>query len=561
MKFCRVFIASIAACVWLTSCGGGGGGDTSTSTNATGQAINSPSGGWLTFSPSTVDLTAYQGEPVTFSVIANSSKTIAEKINIGVIDTAGLITPTVRIVANTKTQYTATFTSNPLLPLGVHNSLLQVRICLDEPSVCKQPYTDSPWQVPIRIKVLPATNLTPLTKLDGERPWGTVNGNNSHNAYFSKLVTPDNFTRRWVKPSSQVGGGYVSPMNIANDSIISGVTSRNFIAQLSLTSLNEFDGKSTWEIASTGYVSFSIDYFSALSDGRLMVFRPYPTYDGARTTGTLGLFSAKTGQLQGQGQGGNLPFVFGLAPFFAGNSVFLGGSFGNKAEIYHYDASSGALIWRAELSAGSFGYSTPAADSRYVYAFHDPQGLSTGSVAGKLVGLDAATGAVGLNIPVSGTKSYAVFQQAPVLGANGMVFVESGADTSAMGVGNKLLAFDTTAKSLKWALNGNYRSNPVEAAGTLYVLNGQLLEARRPADGVLLWSWPVPIPIDILSIPANIIVIGNLVFLPGQRSTYAVDVSTHQSVWSYPARGEMAFSDNGILYILQSFQLVAINLR
>lgn len=564
MKFCRMLLASFAACVSLISCGGGGGGDATSS--ATGQAVNSSSGGWLTFSPSVVNLTVYQGEPVTFSVIANSSKTIAEKINIGVVDAVGLITPNVRIVANTKTNYTATFNTSPSLPVGVHNSVLQVRICFDEPSICKQPYTDSPWQVPIRINVLPATNLTPLTKLDGDRPWGTVNGNNSHNAYFSGPVSPGNFTRRWSVQSwrnaqtSDFNLRSNPSINISGDSIISSIdaggTIDTGIPVGYLRSQREFDGGVNWDIDLVG--GFSTFHYPSVSEDRLMVLSVAGSAgaDGRVLSG-LRSYNLKTGQLLGQG--GSLTF-FGVAPFYSGNSIFLGGAFQGKAEISRSDVHSGVLTWRTVLGAGRFGDSTPAVDSRYVYAFRDPQATATGSVGGQLVGLDAATGEIGLNILVPGTKSQPVFQQAPVLGSNGMVFVESGADAVGMGVSNKLLAFDTGAKTLKWTLTGNYRSNPVDAAGTLFVLNGYVLEARKPADGKLLWSWPIPDHGLGGTENVNIVVVGNLVFLCARTSTHAVDVTTHQSVWSYPHSGYLAVSDNGILYI-RSYKTVAINLR
>ena len=558
MKFCRVLLASIAACVWLTSCGGGGGGG------------DAQSGSWLTFSPSAVDLTVYQGEPVSFTVKANSSKTIAERIYLGVIDTVGLVTPNVEVVANTKTNYSATFGTNPKLPVGTHNSFLQVRICLDDAFSCKLPYPDSPWQVPIRIKVLPATNLTPLTKLDGERPWGTINGNSSHNAYFSRPVAAENFTRRWVIPNKindRVSKDYdYSPMNIVGDAIITSDTSFQPLGGF-LQSQSEFDGKINWKVdLGENSAQTSSDKYVAVSDGRVaVVVRPYNFTSIASVPGVLRVFSAKTGQLQG-----NSLAVFGAAPFFAGNDIFLGdGNYNSKEGIYRYDVSSGALVWKTGLAAGFIGFSTPAADSRYVYGFQDAR-----SVAGQLVVIDRATGVAGTNIAVPGTSHSDYYGPlVPVLGNNGMVFVQSsGYPFAASGVNPgytghlSLVGFDTVAKSLKWTLRGYYQSNPVDAAGTLYVVNGNILEARKPADGTLLWSWPVPEPYDLRLI--NIIVVGNLVFLSGRTSTYAIDVTTHQSVWSYPVSGDLAVSDNGVLYIRSNFRggrgsdiIVAFNLR
>ncbi len=555
MKFCRVLLASIAACVWLTSCGGGGGGG------------DAASGGWLTFSPSAVDLTVYQGVPVSFTVQANSSKTIAERIYLGVIDTVGLITPNVEIVANTKTNYSATFGTNPNLSTGTHNSFLQVRICLDAAITCKLPYPDSPWQVPIRIKVLPATNLTSLTKLDGERPWGTINGNSAHNAYFSRPVAPENFTQRWVIPITSLG---LSQMNIAGNAIISSATATSQYSDRGgyLLSHSEFDGKLNWKVDLGENSGLSSQRFTSLSDGRVaIVTRNSAVISNTHSPSVLRVFSATTGQLQGS----SLP-VFGASPFFAGNEIFLSDSYSDVRGVYRYDVNSGALAWKTELAEGSSGFSTPAADSRYVYVFHDPEGIVRKgayeyvSVSGQLVGLDRVTGLVGFNITVPGASSLGVDLQVPVLGNNGMVFIESGAIYS--DYLHSLLAFDTSAKTLKWTLTGNFLSNPVDAAGTLYIKNGQSLEARKPTDGALLWSWPIPEKFVFTNIPGNIIVVGNLVFLSGRDSTYAVDITTHQSVWSYPVPGNLAVSDNGILYIRSKFfsdlipgKLVAFNLR
>lgn len=292
-----------------------------------------------------------------------------------------------------------------------------------------------------------------------------------------------------------------------------------------------------------------------------VVVRPYNFTSTASVPGVLRVFSAKTGQLQG-----NSLAVFGAAPFFAGNDIFLGGNY-SRGGIYRYDVSSGALVWKTELAAGFIGFSTPAADSKYVYGFQDAY-----SVAGQLVVIDRATGVAGTNIAVPGTNHSDYYgPKVPVLGNNGMVFVlSSGYPIAASGVNPgytghlSLVGFDTVAKSLNWTLRGYYQSNPVDAAGTLYVVNGNILEARKPADGTLLWSWPVPEPYDLRL--RNIIVVGNLVFLSGRSSTYAIDVTTHQSVWSYPVSGDLAVSDNGVLYIRSNFQggsdvIVAFNLR
>ena len=54
----------------------------------------------------------------------------------------------------------------------------------------------------------------------------------------------------------------------------------------------------------------------------------------------------------------------------------------------------------------------------------------------------------------------------------------------------------------------------------------------------------------------------NLAFVVSEKATYAIDLGTHQAVWSYPYSGTIALSDNGVLYVARSDgALGAINLR
>jgi len=45
------------------------------------------------------------------------------------------------------------------------------------------------------------------------------------------------------------------------------------------------------------------------------------------------------------------------------------------------------------------------------------------------------------------------------------------------------------------------------------------------------------------------------------RATYAIDLETHRPVFSYPVFGKLALSANGVLYIQNATDLIAINLK
>jgi hypothetical protein len=124
----------LALLALLSSCGGGSGG----------AADNS----WLSFSPASINITCFQGESPGFAVMATSSRTIQEVVNVSIVETTGAITTDVRVAQLGQLQYEAGMYVSPTLSLGTQSGVTQVRLCRDNPKVCASPYQGSPWQVP-----------------------------------------------------------------------------------------------------------------------------------------------------------------------------------------------------------------------------------------------------------------------------------------------------------------------------------------------------------------------------------------------------------------------------
>ncbi|UQV46372.1 PQQ-binding-like beta-propeller repeat protein [Janthinobacterium lividum] len=116
-------------------------------------------------------------------------------------------------------------------------------------------------------------------------------------------------------------------------------------------------------------------------------------------------------------------------------------------------------------------------------------------------------------------------------------------------------------KNLRWSTPGSYPGNPAYADGVIFAANNEtlMLEARKEADGTLIWSWTAPS--DARSFNSDVLVTNNLIFVSTATTTYAIDRTTHGSVWSYKASGKLAMSANGILYIKGDTTIVAINLK
>jgi outer membrane protein assembly factor BamB len=70
--------------------------------------------------------------------------------------------------------------------------------------------------------------------------------------------------------------------------------------------------------------------------------------------------------------------------------------------------------------------------------------------------------------------------------------------------------------------------------------------ALSEANGARLWDWSMPD--ENLFRPLPLLVSDNLLFAGSLYNTYAIDLQSHQTVWTYPLAGRLAISD-GSLYI------------
>jgi outer membrane protein assembly factor BamB len=152
MHLFRQIITTLFCASLLVACGGGGGGDSSGNSNNSNSGVNS-AGDWLTFNPSVIDISVYEGETVPLTVTGTATKTFAKTFNIAIVDSVGVITPTVNVSAITPMQYRVSLNSNPALKPGVYTSNIQVRLCEDDPKVCNTPFPGSPWTLPMKLTV------------------------------------------------------------------------------------------------------------------------------------------------------------------------------------------------------------------------------------------------------------------------------------------------------------------------------------------------------------------------------------------------------------------------
>lgn len=135
---------AMAAALFMAGCGGGGGGD--------GPAP-APANYTLTFTPSTLTATVPGGISAALSVDAQIDRTIADPVNVAIIDTRGVITPNVILTPLSQTAYRATLFTAPTLAAGNYTGSFEVRICRDAPTTCASPIPGSPWRLPYNLTI------------------------------------------------------------------------------------------------------------------------------------------------------------------------------------------------------------------------------------------------------------------------------------------------------------------------------------------------------------------------------------------------------------------------
>lgn len=517
-KLLATALGGVIIAAALAACGGGGGGGSSSGNTApsTGsETTPNPDGSWLTFAPSNINLSIYEGESPNFTVVATASKTFSQIFNTAIIDPVGVIVANATSVQqNTPYQYAVTMRVDPSLKIGPHTTNLEVRLCQDDPAVCKSPFPGSPWHVPVSVTVKAGTNLTSLHALPQVPAWSNTQGNAAHTAAVPASFNPASFTRRW---DSKVPG--LSSVVIDN-SLIFGIIAPSDGGNRKLVALSEQSGQEVWH-ADLGNTAAG----PVTTNGKVIITARSPT--PADSQSYLMIFDQKTGAQIGKTE------IAGLGvPVVLGDAIYVSSGF----RLYKFSALTYKLLATAYIDYPFVP--APAADASYVYV----QAYDTLNV------LNASDLSTAYTISYhSGSPTVPVLTDRQVLytprSDNSTVYDLAGRSASPWGVTNGGISY----------ANGVVYS--IQKDNGLFKLNAIAVKGGNS------WSsdW---LPNKLQFNFASIVATDNLVFIGADSATLAIDLKTHAIVWTYPFGGELALSNNGMLYVLgKDGRLGAINLQ
>lgn len=434
-----------------------------------------------------------------------------------------------------------TFRPVPGLAPGTYTG----RITLSPLNLFEFEYNNLPESMPYKVVVAPLKgNMPTLAPLPGAADWEGTNGNAAHTGLVPVDLDASKFSRRWTWEYAGGEKAYrVSPPVAANglvyfsleQSAADSQDAKKIIYTNTLMALSEHDSGEQWRTPQTldGALSApgvsgtrlamaglaSVHTFDAVSGVKLA------TATQPQTNGILTATSPLT------------------APTLAGASVYVGGN----NDVISAESTTARNLWSTSLGLSRLGNVdewTPAVNASMVYS----------NTAGTLRAFNRADGTQQWSVAVPGQVvgglSRSSLYQAPVLAdANSVLLLNQRLPIS-LGLDNSLTLVDTDSRQVRWSVNGQFTTQPVVGQGVLYVGNQATasLEARSLATGAVLWSWPLS-AVKEERFGGDLIVTNKLLFVAGQKGTYALDLASQKSVWSFRLTGKLALSRNGVLYI------------
>ncbi|MGO1068925.1 outer membrane protein assembly factor BamB family protein [Lysobacter sp. CA199] len=446
-----------------------------------------------------------------------------------------------------RTGYRIDLRTSPGLAAGTYSGFIDVRVCRESPCVNIIPGA----QALVAYEV--------IVKSDGSEwvntgEWRTFQRNAAHDGYIPVKLKPERFAYKWEwkrTTGTSADRNFINSVATEDGQVF---VSEDISATPWLYALNEADGSERWK------QQFSLEKRPALNPPATAGGKVFLTTTGSTSTYLWG-FKATDGAPLMQ-SAFSVQWDNQLAPTVHKDLVYInGGYYGGT--VLAYDINDGILKW-SQNSGGDDDMATPAVDDNNVYHY-DGIGLKV---------YNAATGAnvANINDPYTPEQGYS-YHSSPMLGSADNVIAFSGGSFSGLGASSAeqygsrpLVNYSVTGYNTRWRSAKKYLTQPATAGGVIYAgsNNPKSFDAIDEATGQVLWSW-VPGPEDI-EFHRNVVVTKNLAFVSTNRAVYAIDLATHQPVWSYPAPGMLAVSGNGMLYIVEGARtttgrLIAITLK
>ncbi len=347
----------------------------------------------------------------------------------------------------------------------------------------------------------------------GQETWPTYQANAQHSGFVPVALDTSKFAPRWQRPVGD--GSPLNPIAVGDGRLF--VTTLGYFSNAGLFVHDADTGNELWRVTYGDVFSVNPPAYHA---GKVFL----QTGNHASDT-YLRAYFADSGALAFQAAHA-AQWESYLAPTIVDGTVYVDG--GYYGGMYAFDENNGARRWFAGFLP-QYDQWTPAVDASYAYAY-------LGEYSPALYAVNRADGTLAFRIddPNFDWNGWSM-DGAPVLGgANDVFAIHNG----------RLIRFDLTGRRIAWELPRTFTGQPSVAHGVVYAIDSGALTAWSQTTGAFLWSFGLPTE----KLVGPIVVTETHALVPGERATYAVDLLSHTSDWSYPLTGALALA-GGSLYI------------
>jgi hypothetical protein len=369
--------------------------------------------------------------------------------------------------------------------------------------------------------------------------WTMFQGNAAHTGYVPVSLSPTNFALRWQKTID--AGIALNSVTEAEGKVF--LSEYGYFSKMGLYVLSQTNGNILWSDDYSGVYSLNPPSYGY---GNVYIQNGNGIVSSSVSGSALNAYDASTGASLFRSPV-SAQWERYLAPtIYDGNVYVDGGGYGG---MYSFNATNGTQNWFG-LVAQYDGW-TPAVDTNYCYVFTGSG--DTVPILGQFRIIDRFTGTtVHLVIDDGFQWNGYTMNSAVVLGTHSNAFAinESGSIYPYYFGSGRVLMFDlrddgTNQPHIGWVVQDHFTGQPTLANGVLYLNNGGTLAALDEITGTKLWSW---VPPNSEALLGTIVATDNLIIVSTGAATYAIDLISHQAVWSYPASGYLALGD-GVLYV------------
>ena len=532
--FACVFVLGLGAC-------GGGGGKSGSGSNPGGGGQPTPAANLtVNVTSAAINAALAQGDPYSATVSGTWSATNlgSGAVYLQVSDSANTFTLPAIQAAPANGAFSYALPVAAALATGERTGTITVKACKD--AACTNAHAGTSGSVAYRLTV----NSVP--------DWETVQGNAAHNGYVPITLDASKFAKAWEWKAPSIPDTsfvYVGMLVTGGDNVYSLVTreAANGLAD-SYVALAEATGTLRWETRLGPVTGSAVGANNpAYSAGRL-----YAGVAGAAEYSLLALDSANGSSVFQANPGFSPRAALAPTPYdgdvYALDRVRGSGSLPNR--LFSMGSNGGTPVWSHSIDQPGQGnpFFAPAVDAQHLY-YHDACCLKM---------LDRRTGAVIASVPnTNADAGNTTSRLHPVaVGSRGNVLALAYTPAPAKRL---LSSFNIASRTREWTTALDFEGYIASANGVAYVRRAQdgqpSLYAIDEANGQVLWTWAPPAGEAQSSLTGNIVATRNLVFFSTTNTTartgktWAIDITSRQAVWSYPAPGNLAISSTRMLYI------------